>query len=54
VPQLGHPPEVIEDELACVVHVSAVLVIYDATLKPLTILRVVHAARDLKRVGFRT
>jgi hypothetical protein len=30
-----------------------VLVIYDPTLKPLTILRVIHAARDLGRIKHR-
>ena len=52
-PRLGHPREELEDEAARVTHVSGVLVIYDPTLKPLTILRVVHAARDLKRVDVR-
>jgi antitoxin ParD1/3/4/toxin ParE1/3/4 len=50
MPLLGHPRPEIEDETARVIHVSGVLVIYDPTLKPLTILRVVHAARDLSRV----
>ncbi len=53
MPHLGHPREEIEDEAARVIHVSGVLVVYDATLKPLTILRVVHAARDLKRIDIR-
>jgi len=54
MPRLGHPREEIEDGAACVIHVRGVLVIYDLTLKPLTILRVVHAARDLKRIDIRT
>jgi len=46
MPRLGHPREEIADEAARVTHVSGILVIYDPTLKPLTILRVVHAARE--------
>ena len=52
-PLLGTARLEIGDLTARVIHVSGVLVIYDPTLKPLTILRVVHAARDLKQVEFR-
>jgi len=50
LPQLGHAREELGDDRARVVTVTGLLVIYDPTLKPLTILRVVHAARDLARV----
>ena len=49
-PTLGHLREELDDENARVIAVSGVLVLYDPTLKPLTILRVVHAARDLTRI----
>ena len=44
---MGHVREELRDEAARVIEVSGVLVIYDPTLKPLTILRVVHGARNL-------
>jgi toxin ParE1/3/4 len=50
LPRLGHAREQLEDENALVISESGVLVIYDPTLKPLTILRVVHGARDLLRI----
>lgn len=50
LPQLGHEREELGDDQALVVAVSGLLVIYDPTLKPVTILRVVHAARDLSRI----
>jgi toxin ParE1/3/4 len=50
MPSLGHPHPEIQDRAARVVHVSGVLVIYDPTLRPLTVLRVIHAARDISRV----
>lgn len=53
MPRLGQPRPELQDEAARVLHVSGVLVIYDPTLKPLTVLRVIHAARDLKRIGLR-
>jgi toxin ParE1/3/4 len=53
LPQLGHPREELHDPAARVVFVSGLLVIYDPTIKPLTILRVVHGARDLRRVPTR-
>jgi toxin ParE1/3/4 len=53
IPNLGHRREELADERALVVEVTGVLVIYDPTLNPLTILRVVHAARDLNRIRSR-
>jgi len=52
-PGIGHVREELGDDKALVIAVSGVLVIYDPTLKPLTILRVVHGARDLTRVSSR-
>jgi toxin ParE1/3/4 len=52
-PTLGHWREELGDDDALVLPVSGVLIIYDRTLKPLTILRVIHAARDLGRVTLR-
>ena len=42
--------EELRDDAARVIEVSGVLVIYDPTLKPLTILRVIHGARNLGNV----
>jgi antitoxin ParD1/3/4/toxin ParE1/3/4 len=53
IPQLGHVHEELGDAQAHVYAVTGLLVIYDPSLKPLTILRVVHAARDLQRVDAR-
>ena len=53
IPQLGHRRSELHDDDALVVEVSGVLVIYDPKLKPLTILRVIHAARDLHRIKTR-
>ena len=50
IPALGHAREELADDEALVLVVSGLLVIYDPKLKPLTILRVIHAARDLQRV----
>lgn len=50
LPNLGQPRAELDDEAARVILVGGVLVIYDAMLKPLTVLRVVHASRDLRRV----
>ena len=49
-PQIGHIREELGDEHALVISVTGVLVIYDPWLKPLTILRVIHAARDLSNI----
>lgn len=53
IPQLGHVHEELGDDQARVYAVTGLLVIYDPSLKPLTVLRVVHAARDLQRVDAR-
>ena len=50
LPQLGHVREDLGDDQARVLAVTGLLVIYDPSLTPLTILRVIHAARDLHRV----
>ena len=53
IPQLGHAREDLRDADARVLPVTGLLVIYDPTLKPLTILRVVHGGRDLRRIASR-
>ncbi len=53
-PGLGHVREELNDDEALVIAATGVLVIYDRTVKPLTILRVIHAARDLRGVFSRT
>jgi toxin ParE1/3/4 len=53
MPNLGHPREELKDANARVYSVSGYLVIYDPTLSPLHILRVVRGARDLGRVSTR-
>ena len=50
MPTLGHVREELRDETLRVLPVTGLLVIYDPTVKPLTIVRVVHAARDLGRI----
>lgn len=50
MPNLGHVREELADDHALVIAVTGVLVIYDPWLKPLTILRVVHGARQLSRI----
>ena len=54
IPNLGHIREELHDDRALVIEVTGVLVIYDPWLKPLTILRVVHGARNLSRVDPRS
>ena len=49
-PRIGHIREELGDEHALVISVTGVLVIYDPWLKPLTILRVIHAARNLSNI----
>jgi toxin ParE1/3/4 len=53
IPNLGHTREELQDDRALVVGVTGLLVVYDPSLKPLTILRVVHAARNLARISAR-
>jgi antitoxin ParD1/3/4/toxin ParE1/3/4 len=50
LPRLGQPRSELKDNTARVIPVTGVLIIYDPTLKPLTILRVIHAARDLRQI----
>ena len=49
-PHLGHVRPELHDDRARVIALTGVLVIYDPHLKPLTILRIIHAARDLRRI----
>lgn len=53
IPRLGHPRSELQDDDALVIEVSGVLVIYDPTIRPLTILRVIHGSRDLHRIRTR-
>lgn len=52
-PGMGHVRDELHDPDVRVSAVTGVLVIYDPASTPLTILRVVHAARDLGRVRTR-
>jgi toxin ParE1/3/4 len=52
-PQLGHQQPELDDATALIVNVTGLMVVYDPTLKPLTILRVIHPARDLGRIDVR-
>ncbi len=49
-PGMGHIREELNDDTLRVSNVTGLLVIYDPSSRPLTILRVVHPARDLGRV----
>ena len=49
-PGIGHRSEELRDDSLRVIAASGYLVIYDPTLKPLHILRVVRGIRDLRRV----
>jgi plasmid stabilization system protein ParE len=49
-PGIGHRRKELRDQSVRVLEVSGYLVIYDAELSPIHILRVVRAARDLSRV----
>ena len=49
-PGLGHTREELRNDSLRVIAVYNYLVVYDPTTKPLKILRVVHGARDLRRV----
>lgn len=53
MPDLGHTRPELQDESVMVISVTGLLVIYDPNSKPLTILRVVHPARDLTRIRTR-
>ena len=49
-PGIGHRSKELRDESLRLIAASGYLVIYDPTLKPLHILRVVRGLRDLRRV----
>jgi toxin ParE1/3/4 len=53
LPGLGHVREELADDQALVLAVTGLLIIYDRTLRPLTILRVIHVARDLAWIDSR-
>ena len=53
LPSLGHVREELSDDHARVISVTGLLVLYDPFLEPLTILRVIHASRDLAKVKTR-
>ena len=48
-PNMGHARSELQDEALRVVSVYDYLVIYDPTVRPLLILRVVHGARDMRK-----
>jgi antitoxin ParD1/3/4/toxin ParE1/3/4 len=50
MPGIGHRREELRDKNARVLAVSGYLVIYDPTLEPVHILRIVRGARDLGRI----
>ena len=50
IPSLGHTREELADDHVLVYPVTGVLVIYNPTVKPLMILRVIHGARVLGKV----
>lgn len=49
-PNMGHLRSELEDDSLRVFSVYDYLVIYDPSVRPLTILRVVHGARDLRQI----
>jgi plasmid stabilization system protein ParE len=53
MPHLGHVCEELHDNRARVIEVTGLLVIHDPSLKPLTILRVVRAGRNLAGIATR-
>lgn len=54
MPTLGHRRRELADSAVRIYPVSGYLILYDPTLEPLHILRVVRGSRDLKRVQPRT
>jgi antitoxin ParD1/3/4/toxin ParE1/3/4 len=50
MPTLGHVREELRNDVLRVLPVTGLLVIYAPTVKPLTIVRIVHTARDLGRI----
>ena len=53
LPSIGHTREELKDADARVLSISGYLVIYDPTLSPVHVLRVVRGARDLGRIEAR-
>jgi plasmid stabilization system protein ParE len=49
-PGIGHIREELQDDSLRFSSVTGLLVIYDPNVKPLVVFRVVHPARDLRRV----
>jgi plasmid stabilization system protein ParE len=49
-PGVGHQRDDLANPLRRIVRVYSYLVIYSAKTKPITILRVIHGARDLSRI----
>lgn len=49
-PGLGHERPDLTDEVVRFWHVYDYLIVYDPTMKPLGIARIVHGARDVERV----
>ena len=49
-PGIGHPRDELRDAALRVVTEAGYLVVYDQTLTPLHILRVVRGSRDLRRI----
>jgi plasmid stabilization system protein ParE len=49
-PGMGHVREELQDDHLKVSAVTGLLIIYDFTSNPLTILRIIHPARDLGEV----
>jgi plasmid stabilization system protein ParE len=49
-PNLGHIRKELADDRIRAIAVSGVLVIYDPDSRPLTILRVIHGARNLENI----
>jgi plasmid stabilization system protein ParE len=52
-PHLGHTRPELNDPNTRAISVSGLLVLYDPATRPLTILRVIHGARDLSRITHR-
>jgi antitoxin ParD1/3/4/toxin ParE1/3/4 len=51
LPQLGHPRTELGKPHLRVVQTTGLLVIYDPTSKPIGIVRVIHAGRDLGKLN---
>jgi toxin ParE1/3/4 len=53
MPNLGHVRPELEDDRALVISVAGLVIICDPSLRPLTVLRVIHAARNLGDIDVR-